>query len=216
MGALLMIDLDNTLVDRDAAFGQAAATFLTDHALPSDDLAWLRTLDASGYTPRREVARAMSRRYGTTVPEPAVRTFLDRGAAEHVTLPELTRHALVRARADGWTCVIVTNGRVVQQETKIRRTGLDRLVDGWVVSEAVGCKKPAPEVFEAAAAAVGVGLEGGWLIGDSPHADIQGAVGVGVRSVWVSGGRPWMEAAYRPTWIAADTASALHFALAAN
>ncbi|MEU6145740.1 HAD family hydrolase [Streptomyces sp. NPDC047081] len=216
MAALLMIDLDNTLVDRDAAFEQAATAFLAAHALPADDLTWLKALDASGYTPRREVARAMSRRYGTTVPEPAVRTFLDRGAAEHVTLPEPTRHALARARAGGWTCVIVTNGRVVQQETKIRRTGLDRLVDGWVVSEAVGYKKPAPEVFEAAAAAVGAGLEGAWVIGDSAHADIQGAVGVGVRSVWVSGGRPWTETAYRPTRIAADTATALHFALTAN
>ncbi|MGI5458186.1 HAD family hydrolase [Streptomyces sp. CA-249302] len=206
---LLMIDLDNTLVDRDAAFREAASAFLGAHGLPADDLTWLTTLDASGYTPRREVAGAMGQRYGSAVPAPDIHTLLDRGAADHVILPGPTRSALTRARADGWTCVIVTNGRVAQQETKIRRTGLDRLVHGWVVSEAVGYKKPAPEVFEAAAAAVGATFDGAWVVGDSPHADIQGAVGIGVRSVWVSGGRPWTEAAYRPTRIASDTASAL-------
>ena len=208
---LLMIDLDNTLVDRDAAFGAAAAAFLAEHALPADDLAWLLALDASGYAPRREVAGAMTDRYGQAVPVSAVRRFLDHGAAERVTLPEPTRRALDRARADGWTCVIVTNGRVAQQETKIRNTGLDSLVHGWVVSEAVGHKKPARQIFEAAATTVGASLDGAWLIGDSPHADIQGAVGIGARSVWVSGGRPWAETAYRPTQTADDAASAIDY-----
>ena len=43
---LLMIDLDNTLVDRDAAFREAASAFLDEHALPGDDLAWLMSVDA--------------------------------------------------------------------------------------------------------------------------------------------------------------------------
>ncbi|MEU6258865.1 HAD family hydrolase [Streptomyces sp. NPDC047043] len=206
---LLMIDLDNTLVDRDAAFREAAAAFLAEHALPAGDLARLLALDASGYTPRREVAGAMTDRYGPAVPVSAVRRFLDHGAAERVTLPESTRRALGRARADGWTCVIVTNGRVAQQETKIRNTGLDGLVHGWVVSEAIGHRKPAPEAFEAAAAIVGASLDGAWVIGDSPHADIRGAIGIDARSVWVSGGRPWTETAYRPTQTATDAASAI-------
>ncbi|WP_229852315.1 HAD family hydrolase [Streptomyces albospinus] len=62
--------------------------------------------------------------------------------------------ALGKAQADGWTCVIVTNGRTVQQEAKIRDTGLDQLVQGWVISEDVGHKKPEPEIFQAAAATV--------------------------------------------------------------
>lgn len=206
---LLMIDLDNTLIDRDAAFREAAVSFLTEHALPEGDLDWLVSLDASGYAPRQEVARAMSGRYDGAVPEDAVRTFLDRGATERVTLAEAVRVALVRAVAGGWTCVIVTNGRITQQEAKIRNTGLDRLVHGWAISEAVGLKKPAPGIFHAAAAAVGVPLDGAWMIGDAAHADIRGALDVGARSVWVSGGREWAEAEYRPTRITSDTASAI-------
>ncbi|MDQ1025920.1 FMN phosphatase YigB (HAD superfamily) [Streptomyces umbrinus] len=79
-----------------------------------------------------------------------------------------------------------------------------------MISEAVGWKKPAPEIFRAAAAAVGAPLRGAWVIGDSAHADIGGANGLdGVRSVWVSGGRPWADETFRPTHITDDVASAL-------
>lgn len=60
----------------------------------------------------------------------------------------------------GWSAVIVTNGRVRQQEAKLRNTGLDQLVDGWVVSEKLGHKKPQPEIFTAAAATVGHPVSG--------------------------------------------------------
>ncbi|MFG2345656.1 HAD family hydrolase [Streptomyces phaeochromogenes] len=209
---LLMIDLDNTLVDRDAAFREAGSVFLAEHALPVDDLAWLMSVDANGYTPRQDVARALAERYAAAVSGAAVRDLLDRGAADRVVLAAATRDALDRAVGAGWTCVIVTNGRVEQQEAKIRHTGLDGIVHGWVVSEAVGCKKPAPEIFRVAAAAVGASLRGAWVIGDSPHADIGGANGLDdVRSVWVSGGRPWGDETFRPTHITDDAASALNY-----
>ncbi|NEB03092.1 HAD family hydrolase [Streptomyces sp. SID13726] len=202
---LLMIDLDNTLVDRDAAFRAAAAAFLAEHGLPEADLDWVTDLDGSGYTPRPEVARALAERYGGI----DTRGFLDHGTVERIGLAEPVRGALVEAVAGGWSCVIVTNGRTVQQEGKIRNCGLDRLVHGWVISEALGCKKPAPEIFHAAADLAGVPLDGSWMIGDSAPADIRGALGVGARSVWVSGGRTWAETGYRPTATTPDTASAI-------
>lgn len=152
---LLMLDLDNTLIDRDAAFLASARTFLAEHRLPAADLGWIAELDASGYTPNDRMAAAIADRYGSSAPAGAVDALLDNGGSDLVALAESTRLALTRARADGWTCVIVTNGATVQQETKIRRTGLDRIVQGWVVSEAVGHKKPGPEIFRAAAEAVG-------------------------------------------------------------
>ncbi|MEU0408848.1 HAD family hydrolase [Streptomyces griseorubiginosus] len=203
--SLLMIDLDNTLVDRDTAFRSAAAAFLAEHGLPEGDLDWVMALDGSGLTPRPDVARALSERYGGV----DSRDFLDRGAADRVTLTVPVREALIEVLADGWACVIVTNGRTVQQEAKIRNTGLDRLVHGWVISEAAGHRKPEPEIFRAAAAVAGAPLDGSWMIGDSATADVRGALGAGARSVWVSGGRPWTEADYRPTLITPDTASAI-------
>ncbi|MET7737872.1 HAD family hydrolase [Streptomyces sp. NPDC005402] len=208
---LLMIDLDNTLVDRDAAFRAAATDFLAEHRLPAGDLDWLLTVDASGHKPRREVATALSERYDGI----DAQDFLDHGAADRVTLSDPVREALLAALDGGWSCVIVTNGRTVQQETKIRNTGLDRLVNGWVISEAVGHRKPEPEIFHAAAAVVDAPLDGSWMIGDSAPADIRGAQGVGACSVWVSAGRPWTEQDYRPTLTTPDTASAIRRATSA-
>ncbi|WP_430379668.1 HAD family hydrolase [Streptomyces sp. B1-3] len=202
---LLMIDLDNTLVDRDAAFRAAATAFLAEHDLPEADLDWITALDGSGLTPRPEVASALSARYGGL----DARDFLDRGAADRTTLEDPVREALVEVLAADWSCVIVTNGRTVQQEAKIRNTGLDRLVHGWVISEAAGHRKPEPEIFHLAAALAGVPLDGSGMIGDSALADVGGARGVGARSAWVSGGRPWTETRYQPTFTAPDTASAI-------
>ncbi|WP_344174641.1 HAD family hydrolase [Pilimelia columellifera] len=206
---LMLTDLDNTLVDRDAAFRHAVAAFLTEHGLPDTDLAWIVAVDASGYTPCDLVASAMAERYGDAVSDGAVRALLDNGGADRVVLEKSTEHALIAARERGWVCVIVTNGDTVQQETKIRNTGLDRIVHGWVVSEEVGHKKPAPEIFYAAEKMAGLSLRGAWMIGDSPHADIAGAVAVGIRSVWVSNDRPWIQDGYSPTDVAIDVASAI-------
>ncbi|BEL07094.1 hypothetical protein Q0Z83_052850 [Actinoplanes sichuanensis] len=203
----LLVDLDNTLIDRDAAFRGAVVEFLDEHGLPAADVEWVMGVDASGYAARSVVADAMTSRF--RVSGRAVRTLLDVGAADRATLTGATADALRRVRAAGWVCVIVTNGRTVQQEAKIRNTGLDRLVDGWVVSETVGCKKPDPAIFRAAAP----DLDGAWMIGDSPHADIAGSSALGLTSVWISAGRPWPETAYRPTHTAADIVTALDLLL---
>ncbi|BCJ44683.1 hypothetical protein GCM10010168_14960 [Actinoplanes ianthinogenes] len=210
---LLLLDLDNTLIDRDGAFREAAESFLAGHGLPAADLGWLLTTDASGYRPRAEVAAALAERYPDAVPEEAVRSFLDNGAADRVRLAETTRLALDEAAAAGWTRVIVTNGRVGQQTKKIHTCGLDRHVDGWVISEGVGCKKPDPEIFHAAAATAGVPLSAAWMIGDSAHADVGGAHALGLPTVWISAGREWTEAAYRPTHVVTEVATGIRRAL---
>jgi FMN phosphatase YigB (HAD superfamily) len=41
-----------------------------------------------------------------------------------------------------------------------------------VISEGAGVRKPGARAFQLAAEAVGLPLEGGWMIGDHPVADI--------------------------------------------
>ncbi|MDT0543256.1 MULTISPECIES: HAD-IA family hydrolase [Streptomyces] len=95
----------------------------------------------------------------------------------------------------------------------MRNAGLDRIVQDWVISEAVGHKKPEPEIFQAAADAVSIPLLDAWVIGDSPHADIAGASTLGLRSVWVTDGRAWDQDSYQPTRVADDVASAINLVL---
>ncbi|MFI6019731.1 HAD family hydrolase [Streptomyces sp. NPDC051287] len=210
---LLMLDLDNTLIDRDAAFRASCVDALAQHGLSASEVEWLMEADAGGYTPREALARSMTERYGPRMPEPAIGTLLATGGADRVTLPPAARDALVRAAEAGWRSVIVTNGRTEQQEAKIRNTGLDALVHGWVISESVGHKKPSPELFRAAAVLVGATLESAWMIGDSPTADIGGAHALSIRSVWVSPSRPWRASGFRPTHTAPDAATAITYVL---
>lgn len=104
-----------------------------------------------------------------------------------VSLTDDNRSALAELRTAGWTLGIVTNGMTDNQEGKIRRTGLDALVDGWVVSDTVGARKPHPAIFQALAARLGCPIEG-WMIGDSLELDVAGAAAVGLRTAWLNDG----------------------------
>jgi putative hydrolase of the HAD superfamily len=139
---------------------------------------------------------------------------LQLGSAEHIELDLAVPKALDQARGAGWVTVVVTNGTVRQQERKLRHTGLAGHVEGWVISEGAGIRKPDPAIFELAARQVGRTLDGAWMIGDSPEADIGGAYRAGLSSVWLHRGRTWATAEFAPTRIADSCSQAIAAVLA--
>lgn len=79
----------------------------------------------------------------------------------------------------------VSNGTVVAQERKLRRSGLDKLFDGVFLSEQIGWEKPAREFFDAVFDAIGpVEPERCLIIGDSLTSDIAGGVNAGIKTCW--------------------------------
>ena len=217
---LLLLDLDNTLLPRDAAFRAWAQDFLAELGLPPADLDWLTTIDGGGYVPRSTVLSAARRRYGLDHSVEFLLAHYRRGINSYISCP--TRHidALRAARVAGWTLGIVSNGGTRPQLEKIRRTGLVPLVDGWVISEEADCIKPDPLIFEIAARRCGVAPTGDWtantwMIGDHAPADIAGAELTGLRSVWLHHGRPWSEPGYRPTLSAPGLPEAVGLVLTA-
>ena len=78
------------------------------------------------------------------------------------------------------------------------------MVDGVVVSETVGTKKPAADIFELAASEVGANLSAGWMVGDSAHHDILGARRLGLRTAWIHRGRVWDPDLAKPDIIVDD------------
>lgn len=207
-----MIDLDNTLIDRDGAFRLGVTEFLAAHRLPAEDVDWVMGVDASGYATRSAVAGAIIERYPLGLKEHEVIEFLRRGAREHARIEPSTAEALREVRDAGHQVVIVTNGLVRQQTGKVVAAGLDRLVDATVVSEGAGSRKPEPGIFHAAAEAVGASLDGAWMIGDRDDADILGAHRLGLRSVWLHLGRVWAQSDYAPTNTADSVAEAVKHA----
>ncbi|MEU6234847.1 HAD-IA family hydrolase [Kitasatospora sp. NPDC047058] len=218
---LLLLDLDNTLLPRDAAFRAWAQDFLSERGLPPGDVDWLVTIDGGGYVPRSTVLSAAQRRYGLDDSFEFLLAHYRRGINSHIHCPPRHIEALQAARAAGWTLGIVSNGGTRPQLEKIRRTGLGPMVDGWVISEEADCVKPDPLIFEIAAQRCGIPPTGDWttdtwMIGDHAPADIAGAELAGLRSVWLHHGRPWAEPGYRPTLKAAGLPEAIGQVLSAR
>ncbi|WP_026212222.1 HAD family hydrolase [Longispora albida] len=211
---LLLLDLDNTLVDRTGAFRQWARAFLPEIGAPDSDLEWLMDADDDGFANKMVLAEKIRDRYLLDASLEDILAEIRIGVIEHLRLDPLVACALeIAAKAD-WLPVIVTNGTQRQQEAKIRRCGLDRYVAGWIISEEAGLRKPDPRIFAEAARRAGRRLGGSWMVGDNPAADIGGATSAGIPSVWISRGRRWSEPRFAPTCTADNCLSAVYEVLA--
>jgi putative hydrolase of the HAD superfamily len=200
---LLLVDLDNTLIDRAGAFERWAQGFVAARGGDARDAAWLVTADRDGLEPRDRFAGMIAERFGLGGRDRgAILAELRGGLVRQLVADDAVIVALRRARAAGWTPFVVTNGTVAQQERKLRHTGLDREVAGWVISEGAGLRKPDPAIFRLAADQAGQSLDGAWMIGDSAQADIEGARSVGVPGVWLHRGRPWPLTTVEPGHVA--------------
>lgn len=62
---LLLVDLDNTLVDRASAFSLWATDFVRSLGRSDSEAAWLIAADRDGYEPRESLARAIKQRFET-------------------------------------------------------------------------------------------------------------------------------------------------------
>lgn len=213
---LLLLDLDDTLVDRTAAFRAGVVELLARFRLPVADLTWVMDVDAGGHAPRDAVASAIAARYGLALSVEELSALLRAGVVAHVRLADETRRALELATERGWTPVVVTNGPIAQQQAKLGAVGLDELVAGWVTAEAAGVAKPDPEIFLAAGRLAGMSLDGAWMVGDHPEMDVSGAAALGLATVWLSHGRSWPSAVPAPTFVAESAAEAIGYVVAAR
>jgi putative hydrolase of the HAD superfamily len=212
----VLLSLDDTLLDRARAFRGWGQEFLQQIGASPYDLEWLLSVDADGMASYWDIAEAVLDRYHIRAPAIELVDYIRFGVLDRLRLDPLLACALRIARDAGLRPFIITNGDVAQQETKLRKTGLDRQVAGWVISEEVGVRKPNPRIFAIAADRARMRLENAWMIGDSPEADIRGAAEIGIRSVWLHRGRPWQESRFAPTRTADSAIAALSIVMAAR
>ncbi|MEU7916441.1 HAD family hydrolase [Microbispora bryophytorum] len=206
---LALFDLDNTLVDLDAAFRAWVAEFVDEHGLGRGAINWLIALDQAGY-PHREVFFAKVQDH-FALPAPVEELW----GRYRKRMPYLVHcrpevlEALTRLRASGWKVAIVTNGTADNQLGKIRQTGLAKAVDAYALSGSEGVRKPDRELFEIAAQRCGMTLaDGGWIVGDNLVADIGGGRDAGLRTIWVDRGT-WPDHEHDADHVVADVLQAM-------
>ncbi|GGP91982.1 HAD family hydrolase [Streptosporangium pseudovulgare] len=189
MQRLALFDLDNTLIDLDAAFLLWAHEFAEEHRLGRKAVDHLVKLDRNGLPHRELFFTKVRERFKLSA------SAADLWAAYRRRMPHLVEcrpevmAALTELRASGWRVGVVTNGTADNQLGKLQRTGLADVVDGYALSGAEGIRKPDVGLFEIAARRCGVSLaDGGWMVGDHPVADIGGGHAAGLRTIWIDRG----------------------------
>jgi len=195
----LLLDLDDTLYDRGAAFRAWAhrlshsqrGSALTDH-----EFARLCELDERGHRPREALAIDAAAHLGLRIDH----VMFPAQLAEHV-LPEPGAREALLSLGTMRRLGVVTNGGAAQR-TKLARLGLADVVHEVFVSSEVGISKPEPAIFERALAWTACPPSEVLFVGDHPWIDLAPAASLGMATAWRdrSIDMAWPRELAPPTW----------------
>ena len=78
----------------------------------------------------------------------------------------------------------VSNTPAAELNAKLRKSGLDELLDGVFISETLGAEKPTPLFFDRVFAQIPESRKEVIIVGDSLTSDIKGANNAGIACCW--------------------------------
>lgn len=194
----IIFDLDETLFNRT----ETVKHFLRDQhrrypaiqvrVLEDRYLSRFLELDNHGYTKKDIVYPRLVEEFAIDIDwHQLLADFNNRREWPQLVLFPRTEEYLRQKRREGYKLGIITNGTTSAQLAKIELTGLDRLVDTYLISEKEQIRKPEPEIFLRAARRLDVATTECVFIGDNPQADVVGAQQVGMKAIWFNGHLPW-------------------------
>lgn len=202
---IVLLDVDDTLLDFQAAEACALRDTLTARNIPATEenvalysrvnrswwekfergecekkeLLWLRFEDFFSRLGVQADPHAAQRDYHENLGNYA---FLIPGAEE------LCRELKKR----GHKLYVVTNGTAHIQHRRFGASGLERYMDGVFISEEMGTQKPAPEFFEKVFAALEQPDKTSCVIlGDSQSSDMLGGKNAGIATCWYNPKGQW-------------------------
>ena len=209
----IMMDIDNTLLDFDAAERKALLETLQQFSLPCDEAAVSRYHEINsslwgelnkGKIRRDKLVVERFDRFVKEIGAAAKATELNRAYTEH-----LATHADVipgaeealQELAEVATMIAVSNGTELVERGRLKLSGFEKYFDDIFVSEAVGVSKPNPKIFQMAMRKLGIEHSDKVLVvGDSLSADIQGGVNAGLDTCWVNMNGMENESGLTPTY----------------
>lgn len=193
----LFFDLDNTLIDRNAAQKACLAAFFVSY-LPSyvfeHEAASIMKKDNWGYTSREVFCQWFVERYQPQGWDAArFWQYLKTTIADYVPPLLPSTEALLHKMAATHQLGILSNGSVENQQRKIRQVGLERFISPQhiYISGAYPWEKPDHRCFEVVTQALQLAPEAMTYVGDHPTADIVGGQNAGWHTVWLRQGRVW-------------------------
>lgn len=209
----IMMDIDNTLLDFDAAERKALLETLQQFSLPCDEAAVSRYHEINsslwgelnkGKIRRDKLVVERFDRFVKEIGSAAKATELNRAYTEH-----LATHADVipgaeealQELAEVATMIAVSNGTESVERGRLKLSGFEKYFDDIFISEAVGVSKPNPKIFQMAMRKLGIEHSDKVLVvGDSLSADIQGGVNAGLDTCWVNMNGLENESGLTPTY----------------
>ena len=197
----VLFDLDNTLFDHQSSARAGLAGFLRHLGTePTGELeqSWfgIEQLNYDRFLPnelffheqRRERLRQFLPLAGMN--SPRTNTQLDELFAAYLrnyeqawtAFPDAA-FALLRLRADGMPVGVITNGNHSQQTSKIKKIGLEPLLDSVFSSELMGHAKPDAKAFLLPCMSMDVSPAETLYVGDNYLTDVAGARNAGLQAI---------------------------------
>ena len=211
----LLLDVDNTLLDFDAAERQALTAMLQEYDLPHDAQACetyhklnreLWDALAKGKLNKAKLFQTRFTRYlqALGLPDngqgPAMNDRYEELLSTHADLIPGALNALEEL-GEVATLATVSNGATAVQQPRIQDSGIGRYMDGVYISEKVGCAKPSARLFEHVLKDLGITNRSRVLmVGDDLLADIRGGANAGFDTCWVNFDGRENDTGIRPTY----------------
>jgi len=203
----IFFDLDNTLIDRNAAHTscvkQFFAEFLPQYLFESEQIN-IEQEDNWGYTPRSNFCHWFIQRYHPEGwDESSFWEYIRNNISLFVppTSPELVQ--LIQALQKQYRLGIITNGSTHNQGQKMQQAQLTTLFEAQniYISQQYGLSKPNKGLFEEVLHQQGLQAQEILFVGDDPINDIWGATQLQMPTAWLHHQRMWTKQDYRPTYI---------------
>ena len=194
---ILLIDLDNTILDFNAAERSALKRALTELGVPFDEKVLERyhalnirhwEMLEDGLLTREEVLvkrfEALYRELGIEADACRTQALYESKLSEgHWFVPGA--EALLETMYGAYRLFICSNGVGSVQDGRIASAGIAPYFEDVFISERVGGNKPERAFFEACFARIpGFRRHRALILGDSLTSDIRGGVNAGIRTCW--------------------------------
>lgn len=187
--ASLLFDIDNTLVDRDAAFHAYIQNFISRNrdAFSDQDMlqvhAEMIALDCHGRKDRKLFCHEVLQRF------PGLPYSTESLWEDHKSLPEFVKpdsvlNALLERLSADYQLMIISNGSANMQRRKLHQAGLTAYFEHIFISAEVGYAKPDTRLFSHALSCAHHASV--IMIGDDYINDMQPAIAMQLKTVFIN------------------------------